>query len=623
MKTHSRLLLMPCIGAALTGLTLAHAASAPAADAPEYRVSQFERAISVDDAGRATTRVTVSVVLSTDAALRRFSQYAVPYNADTQSLTIDEAETQHPDGQRVNADLGSAVFDRPAPATVSAPLFSAEHLRIVAFPATSVGDTVHLHYTLQDHETMFPGKFAEIVDYPPTEAFDDVKETLDTPAGMAVRIEAHGLRADGDTVNGARRIRMYRYRTPPTGPLAAQGDSVAAIDAGPYFVATNFADYAEVGQAYEQGARPQAQVTPAIQSRADEITANVSDRRAQAMLIYDWVSRNIRYLLAWVGTGPVVPHSADSVLRNGYGDCKDHVTLFIALLAAKGIHADSVLVNLGNSYRLPNAPAWILFNHAITWLPEFGVFADTTNGFAPFGILPFSVSDKPALDTVTGQMLHTPPQNGANSTSATDYAIAVHDDGDAELTGSITLSGQARIGPGRQLAQYASGRIAYDLMRQSGLNGTLHVAATKREAPGALRFDLKSTIDNMAIMPGPAALAIPTMPNYGSIRGFADYVLRQAGQPLDGPCSGTALREHYRVTLPADATIIAIPPDVDTRSGDVAYTARYHRNGQTVEIDRVLERNFHTNVCSAAMLQQLSPAARVISGDLKRQILYR
>lgn len=624
MQVRGRSFLVQFACAALTAVALTHAPNALAADAPEYRVTQYERNVSVDDAGRSTTHVSVGVLLSSEAALRRFSQYAVPYNADLQTLTIDAAETVHADGQRVSADLNSAVFDRPTPATAAAPQFSTEHFQIVAFPATSVGDTLHLRYTLRNRVPMFPGKFTEVIALPPTEAYDSMQETLDTPAGMALQIEANGMQAVSDTVSGARRIRVYRYRTPAAGPLRPQADSVSALDAGPYFVATNFTDYAEIGRAYEQGARAQAQISPAIQSRADDITRNASDRRQQAMLIYDWVSRNIRYLATYVGTGPVVPHEANAILHNGYGDCKDHVTLFVALLAAKGIRADSVLVNLGNGYRLPSAPAWSVFNHAITWLPEFGLFADTTNGFAPFGILPFSVSDKPALDTATGEMLHTPAQNGTNSTSTIDYAITIRDDGDAALNGSIALSGEAEIGPARQVSQYPASRIAYELMRQSGLNGSMQVAAAQRAAPGEpLRLDLKSTVDNMAIMPGPAALAIPAMPNYGSIKGFADSVLRQAGQPLDVPCAATALHEHYRVELPADAKIIAIPPDLDSRSGDVTYTARYRQSGQTVEIDRVLVRNFHTNVCSGTMLEQLSAAARAISGDLKRQILYR
>ncbi|MDP9650925.1 DUF3857 domain-containing transglutaminase family protein [Paraburkholderia caledonica] len=595
-----------------------------ASEAPDYRVTQYERALTVDDAGRVTAHVKIAIVLSSDAAVQRFSQYVVPYVADLQTLKIDDAQMVHSDGNSVRADLRTAVLDRPAPTTVTAPQFSSEHLRIVAFPATARGDTLRLSYTLTDRATLFPGKFTEVVTFPPTEAYGGAEETLDTPAGMVIHIDARGVQKVSDTTTRTRRVQVYRYRTPPDGPVPVQADAVAALDAGPYLVATNFSDYAEIGQVYEQTARPQATPSAAIRALADKLTANATDRRQQATLIYDWVSRNIRYLAAYVGTGPVVPHSADVVLRDGYGDCKDHVALFIALLNAKSIRADNVLVNLGNSYRVPDAPTWSVYNHAIAWLPEFGLFADTTGGFAPFGVLSFPASDKPALDTATGKMLHTPAQNGENSASSIDYTIQIRDDGNTDVTGTITLRGQVGIRPARLLSQYPKSRIGYDLLRQAGLTGTMDVGAGNADRPdGPLRLELTGTIDEMAIMPGPAALAVPTMPNYGSIKSFADFVLREADRPLDGPCGASALREHYSIQLPASVKIIAIPPDLYRNSGELTYSATYRRNGQTVEIERDLARNFHANVCSGETLKQWSAIAREISNDLKRQILYR
>jgi len=624
MKIRLLRLVLQIARAAPVGIVLAHAYPAFSADAPDYRYTHYERVVTIDGAGRATTHVTLNVVLASEAARQSFSQYIVPYNADLQTLTIDEVQTVHVNGETVPANLKEAVFDQPSPATAVAPTFNSEHIRSVAFPAVRLGDTVQLSYTLTDRATLLPGKFSELVSLPPTEAYDDALETLDTPAGMPVRVDAKGMQPVSDTVQGMRHVQVYSYRTPASGPINKQSNSVSPFDTGPYFVATNFTDYAQLGQTYEQGARPQQVPSEHIRKLADEITQHITDRQQQAILIYDWVSRNVRYLAAWVGSGPIVPHSADQVLHDGYGDCKDHDALFIALLNAKGIRADSILVNQGKSYRIPSAPTLAVFNHAITWLPEFGVFADTTSGFSPFGVLTFSSSDKPALDTVTGQIRHTPPQNGENSTSSSDYKMKIENNGDADVFGSIVLNGQATFIPRSALAQYTTDRIGYDLLKRTGLAGTLHVAAPNRDARDqSLQLDLTGTIDGMALMPGPAALAVPVMPGYSSIKAFADDVLTRASQPLDSPCVGTTVHEHYSVTLPTNAQIISIPPNVDSKNGQVSYTARYRQNNQNVEIDRVLQRNFQTNVCSGALLKQWFSTAREISTDLKRQILYR
>jgi transglutaminase-like putative cysteine protease len=54
----------------------------------------------------------------------------------------------------------------------------------------------------------------------------------------------------------------------------------------------------------------------------------------------------------WLGNGGYVPHDAATILENGYGDCKDHVALLGALLKAKGIASEPVLINSGNRYTI-------------------------------------------------------------------------------------------------------------------------------------------------------------------------------------------------------------------------------------------------------------------------------
>ena len=95
-------------------------------------------------------------------------------------------------------------------------------------------------------------------------------------------------------------------------------------------------------------------MTDKVRAQADQITAGVTDRREQAHAgSTNGSGQRIRYVGVEVGTGTLLPHEAETVLTNGYGDCKDHVVLFSALLKAKGIKSEFVLINLGNNYSLP------------------------------------------------------------------------------------------------------------------------------------------------------------------------------------------------------------------------------------------------------------------------------
>ncbi len=75
-------------------------------------------------------------------------------------------------------------------------------------------------------------------------------------------------------------------------------------------------------------------------------------------MLSDWVRKNIRYVAVYVGAGGVVPHSAQAVLDNRYGDCKDHVALLEALLKAVAIESSPALINAGNAYVLPRCQPW-------------------------------------------------------------------------------------------------------------------------------------------------------------------------------------------------------------------------------------------------------------------------
>ena len=184
-------------------------------------------------------------------------------------------------------------------------------------------------------------------------------------------------------------------------------------------------------------------MTPRIQRRADAVTAGITDRREQARALYEWVSGHIRYVALYLGAGGVEPHDAATVLDNGYGDCKDHTVLFEALLKAKGIESHAVLLNLGAAYTLSGPPTMAQLDHVISYLPEFDLYADTTSGVAPFGVLPFQEYGKPAV--LTGgsgdaAALRTLPMLAADAASIAVRTEA-HIDLDGAVIGTTTTEG--------------------------------------------------------------------------------------------------------------------------------------------------------------------------------------
>ena len=103
-----------------------------------------------------------------------------------------------------------------------------------------------------------------------------------------------------------------------------------------------------------------------------------------------------------------VPHAAAEVLHNGYGDCKDHVVLMQAMLAALGIRAEAALIDWGTRTR--DLPLLVpQFNHAIVYLPDYDRFANPTNPYARFDSLDRMLAGKTVvLATPQGEVTRTP-----------------------------------------------------------------------------------------------------------------------------------------------------------------------------------------------------------------------
>jgi tetratricopeptide (TPR) repeat protein len=143
-----------------------------------------------------------------------------------------------------------------------------------------------------------------------------------------------------------------------------------------------------------------------VKKEAAELTKGKSGDMAKVKALYDYVSRNIRYVSLSFGLGRIQPHAASEVLGNGYGDCKDKNTLLAALLDAQGFHSTSVLI--GSKVKLdPDIPSPSQFDHVITRVPVEGkeIWLDSTPGVAPFRMLSAQLRDK--------QALAIPPQGSA------------------------------------------------------------------------------------------------------------------------------------------------------------------------------------------------------------------
>src|SRR5690606_4324710 len=88
----------------------------------------------------------------------------------------------------------------------------------------------------------------------------------------------------------------------------------------------------------------------------------------------------ITYKAIEFGRSTRVPNPTSKVLKNKYGDCKDHSLLLWQMLRANGIEAHLALANFAQPVD-PDLPSLDQFNHMLVYVPgyEGGRFFDATD----------------------------------------------------------------------------------------------------------------------------------------------------------------------------------------------------------------------------------------------------
>jgi transglutaminase-like putative cysteine protease len=498
--------------------------------------------------------------------------------------------------------------------------------KVVVFPDLAANDTLVYTVTRRAREAEFPGQFFFVTVYSRLVAWKDARVTITAPKSLPLSIENHETpathQAQGDNV-----VYQWTYSAPV--PLTEEVAALAPVDREPRFFASTFKSYDDLGHAFAALALPKAAVTPRVKALAEETTAGVTDRRAQAQKLYEWVSRHIRYVGIELGRGRVVPHDADVVIANGYGDCKDHATLFAALLQAKGIASEPVLINANNSYALPDAATLAQFNHLITWIPELKLYADTTAGVAPFGTLPFVEYGKPVVHGVLrGATRHTVPLLSAGEATMSLKTVSqVAADGGLKSQIAITATGPFSVmlrQSGTAIEAAGADRAVKALLQRSGMTGSGDIDFGAPQDLAA-SYVIKAHLEAQPQVPFTSGQGFPMPPGLRLLPYAGDYLvgplfLRNLPATEPTPCwSGSAV-EELSLEAPPGKHFAKLPQDVTVTLDMLTFSAHWTQAERVISVRREFTSKMDQVLCAAALRKSVADALPKIAAAYPMQI---
>ena len=572
--------------------------------------------------GSYTTITHAEMLATNESAAHSIAQHRIEYSKSMETADVLEAFTRKADGKILEVDR-TQIFPQAPPGSSQLPMFNDRKQKVIVFPDVSAADTVV--YTIkQTHKAPFAEQFFFGGVFFRGVAFEDVRVNITLPKAMTPHVEAQRVEYQVEEAEESV-THKFLYRNPR--PPVAEPAALSPWDTEPHYIISTFPDYAAVAAAYRQMAAGKAAVTPRIQALADEITTGTSDRRDQAHRIYDWVSKHVRYVAVVLGNGGYEPHEVVKILENGYGDCKDHVVLLEALLKAKGIASVPVLIDSGNRYRAPEVATPAAFNHVLSYLPEFELYADSTAGVAPFGTLPVTEYGKPVALAV---------EPGASLTS---LPLVLTEENDEKLQTTAQLMADGTVtGQSSTTASGPFGVRLRQLATDIESKGREQMAATQLRSlgwSGKGSFEFEPPRDGLArTYTVSGSFELETRPEFMEGKAFAPpqglRMLVRPGEFLLGswtlakaeptPCFSGHQTEELSLTLPPGRDIELLPKGTTVENPYLRYQSDWKRDGQVVTVRREIMVKLPVAVCRDEIRAQLAAVIAEIRGDYRAEI---
>ncbi len=590
---------------------------------PSTTISDVHVFVVAND-GSLTEDDETTLKANTSAGIGDIAQRYIWFDKSTSTLQVTDAYSVSADGTRHDV-APDQIREIQEPRSAGAPTFADGRLKAVIFTAVDAGSTVHLSFHKTVSKSVIPGQFDYFVE-PSRGPVQSQTLVFDLPEGKPLYADTRGYKAAPPVTRNGRTRYEFAYSTLHYDRV--ETGAVGYVQYGDRLMVSTFPDYKSFAASYRDAAIDPTANDPAIRNLAESLTRNDAGPREKAATLYDWVRHNIRYVSLYLGQSAAVPHKAAQILANRYGDCKDYVALYGALLSAVGIENEPALIALGSVYTLPSVPGYgvAAINHIITWLPGLNMYADATASSVEFGYLPLAEMDRPALLVDDGTLTRTPSTQPLSRDVRLQIAVAT--DGSAAFSSQVEDGGWS-AGPERAILRHAAPQrrqqIADVRLRATGLRGTASLTASDLEATGTpVTTTLRGTIDDVVWPTGTTALPALTSLS-GGIATQVESLLAERVRTQPFVCTGGNFNEVAQLSLPKSVRVTDLPADLKLADAFFTYSSRYVFDPatNTLQAERHLQANFGKQVCSPAEFAAMQPVLKRIERDTKSQIVVR
>ena len=538
-----------------------------------------EQHVTVDTAGGMST-VTRSAIKVLTHEGRRAAVATAGYYKNGRQVKELRAWLIAPNGFQKTFDKGSVVdlgaFDRDE-------LYNDIRYRMIRGENVEIGSVFAFESVVQENALFAQDEF-EFQDELPVVLS---RYVLTLPAGWTVTSVVFNHErmepiVDGSTYTWELKELPYREREEHAPGLRGLrprlGVSFVPINSGTVSAAV-FHSWTDVSRWHSSLAEGQDYVTAEISNKVAELTNGSKSDFEKIRTIGHYVQQ-LRYVAIEMDLahgGGYKPHSAETVFKNQYGDCKDKANLMRAMLKAAGVPSYLVAIFSGDRTYVKEAwPSPGQFNHMIlaAKVPESTsgptviespighlLIFDPTDDLTPVGDLPWYEQGSFALLCAgdKGRLLKMPATKPeANSTDVTVTATLT---ASGDLAASLVSSNQGQPADSERRRHAGHSNDEYKTQMQRLINGRAKGAViSKLETEDRFEnnnFQYKVDFDSHSyaqvmqdrLLVFAPSIGISSAPEFAQNADRSEPILLRA----------RVYREHVRIQLPPGFTVDEMP----------------------------------------------------------------
>jgi transglutaminase-like putative cysteine protease len=322
---------------------------------------------------------------------------------------------------------------------------------IVTFPELRPGDVIEIQFRVDDvaQQNLFSNYYGSLQLLQSAVPSAEIRYLWLTPKSRKLHVDvpSHGVTPK---VYETKQQRIYDYTVRNAAAMPDEQRMPGSTEIAPYAHVSTYESWEQMGRWYWGLIRDQLVANAAIRATTaklvEGLTDSPEDRKAKVDRIYRWVVNHTRYVGLEFGIHSHKPYHVAEVFRRGFGDCKDKASLMWTMLREAGVPAAMALVRTRDDGMVRNHPASLaVFNHVITYVPEFDWFLDATAEHTDSRELPDQ--DQGVITLIVQpdavKRTTTPVTLARDNVRSRHLRIALDERGHATLQGDERISGTA------------------------------------------------------------------------------------------------------------------------------------------------------------------------------------